>query len=433
MAFGRRVFVTRASSQQWKTMMKKMTMKLSAIALSLTMGLVACSGQTDTVQSSPKKPVVETQAQQMSEAVDRDIQNTAKEVGTKVANWQIAQFGNLSYIPESHREKSENAKFWIQASFYIGLTRWIDETNDKSLTDYVSDVAKKENYELILERPYHADDHAIAQTYLWLAERTGSEDAYLPTKDVFDMILDKPPTVGLSMADTETSTGKYHLEGNCQLRWCWADALFMAPRAWAQMSKVTGDPKYLEYGDKEFWASADYLFSDEYGLFYRDSRYFDTKSDNGEPVFWGRGNGWVFAAIPLIIEELPKDHPSRDKYIELYKKHAEGLMVLQKDDGYWPASLMDADKVKTPEVSGTGFITFGLAWGVNNAILTDERSKKVVEKGWDAITKAVTDDGRVNWVQHVGKSPDPVKESDSQLYGSGAVLLAASEMLNWQQ
>ena len=70
---------------------------------------------------------------------------------------------------------------------------------------------------------------------------------------------------------------------------------------------------------------------------------------------------------------------------------------------------------------------------MNNGILTDERSKKVVEKGWDAITKAVTDDGRVHWVQHVGKSPDPVKESDSQLYGSGAVLLAASEMLNWQQ
>jgi unsaturated rhamnogalacturonyl hydrolase len=413
--------------------MNHKSLNLSAIAMTLALGLSACSGESQEKQKQSaeldRMKVVNTD-KRMSE---QSVQSMAKRIGNSAANWQIAQLGNLNYIPESHRVKSENAKFWIQASFYIGLTRWIDATDDQRLERFVRDVAEKENYELILERPYHADDHAIAQTYLWLAERNGVEEAYIPTKEVFDMILSKPPQVGLNMGDSESSTGKYHLEGNCQLRWCWADALFMAPRAWAQMTKVTGDPKYLKYGNEEFWAAADYLFSDEYGLFFRDSRYFDAKSDNGEPVFWGRGNGWVFAAIPMIIEELPEGHPSKDRYIELYKKHAEGLMALQKKDGYWPASLMDPDKVRTPEVSGTGFITFGLAWGVNNGILTDQRSKDVVEKGWEAITNAVSDDGRVNWVQHVGKSPDPVKESDSQLYGTGAVLLAASEMLKWNK
>ncbi|MEN8823134.1 MAG: glycoside hydrolase family 88 protein, partial [Glaciecola sp.] len=90
------------------------------------------------------------------------------------------------------------------------------------------------------------------------------------------------------------------------------------------------------------------------------------------------------------------------------------------------------NKVKTPEISGTGFITYGLAWGVNNGILDDTESKKIVEDGWRAIQQAISGDGRVNWVQHVGKSPDPVKKTDSQLYGTGAVLLAASEMSKWQ-
>ena len=248
------------------------------------------------------------------------------------------------------------------------------------------------------------------------------------------MILANKPTVGLEMLDsTASGSGKVHLEGNCQDRWCWADALFMAPRAWVQMTNITGDPKYLEYADQEFWAAADYLFSDKYGLFFRDSRYFDLKSDNGEPVFWGRGNGWVFAAIPLIIDELPKDHPSRPRYIELYKKNAAALLKLQTSEGYWPASLMDPDKVKTPEISGTGFITFGLAWGVNKGILTQPEAPEIVEKGWFAIEKAIAEDGRVNWVQHVGKSPDPVKKTDSQLYGTGAVLLAASEMVKWSK
>ena len=406
--------------------------KIALIPLTISLLLGACSKNepeqmTQVAEQASDNAVVKNVA--VSAA---DIQKSAYDIATRTAQWQIAQLGHLDYIPESHRAKSENAKFWIQAVFYIGLTKWVETSNDKEFLAFMEQMAEKENYELLLDRPYHADDHTIAQTYLWLTEQTGNQAAYKPTQAVLDMILANKPTVGLEMLDaTSSGHGEVHLEGNCQTRWCWADALFMAPRTWLKMTNVTGDAKYFDYGDAEFWASADYLFSDHYGLFFRDSRYFDMKSDNGEPVFWGRGNGWVFAALPLIIDDLPKDHPSRDRYIELYKKNAAGLMKLQSDNGYWPASLMDPNKVKTPEVSGTGFITYGLAWGVNNGILTDAKSKEIVEKGWAAIERAISADGRVNWVQQVGKSPDPVKESDSQLYGVGAVLLAAAEMAKW--
>jgi rhamnogalacturonyl hydrolase YesR len=370
----------------------------------------------------------------VSEKSAKEINASAYDIATRAAKWQVAQFGNLSYIPESHREKSENPKFWIQAAFYIGLTKWLEVDKNPELFAYVENMAKEQNYELLVDRPYHADDHTIGQTYIWLTEQTGNQDAYKPTQRHFDWILENKPEVDLVMLDsTASGHGETHNEGNCQLRWCWADALFMAPRTWVKLSNVTGDPKYLEYADSEFWASADYLFSDEYGLFYRDSRYFELKSDNGEPVFWGRGNGWVFASIPLILDDLPEDHPSRPRYLELYKKNAAGLLKLQTEKGYWPASLMDPEKVKTPEVSGSGFITYGLAWGVNNGILTSEHAVDVVEKGWAALERAVAENGRVNYVQHVGKSPDPVKKSDSQLYGVGAVLLAASEMAKWQK
>lgn len=409
------------------------TKRLALIPLTISMILMGCSKEsTQLNQSTSGAEATQLEASQNSRKSAEAIRISAYDVANRSAQWQLDQLGNLDYIPESHRAKSENPKFWIQAAFYIGLTRWTETSNNKTFLAFMENLAKQQNYELLLDRPYHADDHTIAQTYLWLTEQTGNKDAFKPTQTLFDMILDNPPEVGLEMLDsTSKGAGKQHLEGNCQDRWCWADALFMAPRAWLQMTNVTGDPKYFDYADKEFWASADYLFSDKYGLFFRDSRYFDLKSDNGEPVFWGRGNGWVFAAIPLIIDELPEGHPSRERYIKLYKKNAAGLLKLQNPNGYWPASLMDPNKVKTPEVSGTGFITYGLAWGVNNGILTDAKSKEIVENGWAAIEKAVDPDGRVNWVQHVGKSPDPVKKSDSQLYGVGAVLLAASEMVKW--
>ena len=416
-----------------------MNKKTVSIAFALSLALGACTGQkeeatgvTSSAADSASSAAYETDA--VNDLMSADaIRESAYDIGTRAGTWQLAQLGNLTYIPDSHRAKSENAKFWIQAALYIGLTKWTEVSNNPEFLDHMITMAAEEEYGLLTDRPYHADDHTIGQTYLWLTQQTGNQDAYLPTQEHFDWILANKPDVGLEMLDsTSSGSGKVHHEGNCQLRWCWADALFMAPRTWLMLSNITGDPKYFEYADYEFWAAADYLFSDEYGLFYRDSRYFDLKSDNGEPVFWGRGNGWVFAAIPLILDDLPEDHPSRPRYIELYKKNAAALLKLQTEEGYWPASLRDPDKVKTPEVSGTGFITYGLAWGVNNGLLTDPQSKEIVEKGWAAITRAIGDDGRVNWVQHVGKAPDPVKESDSQLYGTGAVLLAASEMVKWQ-
>lgn len=197
------------------------------------------------------------------------------------------------------------------------------------------------------------------------------------------------------------------------------------------LSNATGDEKYFAYADKEYWATTDYLFSKEHHLYFRDSRYFERVSENGNPVFWGRGNGWVFAGLPLMLDELPQNHPSKARYLDLYKKMAASLILLQRENGFWPPSLMDPDIVKTPETSGTAFITFGLAWGVNQGILTDDRTRAAVEKGWSAIKSIVTTEGMVQWVQQVGKSPDPVDITDTQLYGVSGVLLAASKMLKW--
>ncbi len=52
----------------------------------------------------------------------------------------------------------------------------------------------------------------------------------------------------------------------------------------------------------------------------------------------------------------------------------------------------------------------------------------MVNKGWQALVSAVADDGKLGWVQPIGAAPDSVFATDSQLYGVGAFLLAASQM-----
>ncbi|MGH8803017.1 MAG: glycoside hydrolase family 88/105 protein, partial [Casimicrobiaceae bacterium] len=48
------------------------------------------------------------------------------------------------------------------------------------------------------------------------------------------------------------------------------------------------------------------------------------------------------------------------------------------------------------------------------------------ENGWAALARAVAKDGRLGWVQQVSDRPDAVAETDTQFYGVGAFLPAAS-------
>lgn len=399
-------------------MHKKRILVMTSVVSLMVCILSACNKTTTTSTSSLSNS-------------EKNIQEHAINIGNKVASWQLNHLEEFDYLDERYHKSSSSPLWWIQAAFYIGLTEWADTSNDNNILQHIQAIAAENDFKIDERRPLHADDHAIAQTYLWLAQKSKENKPYQHVQKIFDQIIESQPKVTLEWIKTDEKIPGYH--NPCQLRWCWSDALFMSPRVWLQLTNITGDTKYFEYGDREFWATVDYLFDKNHNLFYRDSNYFDMKTANGEPVFWSRGNGWVFAALPLIIEALPDNHPSKSKYIELFKAHAKGLIAQQTSAGYWPSSLKDAKQFDMPETSGTGFITYGLAWGVNNAVLTDAKSKQAALKGWNALTQAIAKDGRVNWVQQVGASPDTVKQADTQFYGVGAVLLAASEMSRWKE
>lgn len=203
----------------------------------------------------------------------------------------------------------------------------------------------------------------------------------------------------------------------------------MAPPAWAMLSNATNDPIYREHAVREYFSTKEYRYDEEEHLFYRDSRFFDQRTPYGTKVFWSRGNGWVFAGLPLLLEALPPDHPARPDLFRLYREMAAKLRSLQGPDGFWSPSLLDVAHEPRPETSGTAFITFGLAWGINNDVIAGDDYAAAALNGWQALAGAVKEDGRLGWVQQVGNAPDEVRATDTQLYGSGGFLLAASEML----
>jgi rhamnogalacturonyl hydrolase YesR len=346
----------------------------------------------------------------------------ALEAGAKVAEWQLSHMDSFEYVPaESFRRDTEAASDWVQAAFYIGLTQFADVSGNRKLADAVIAHGETEQWSFD-HRPRHADSDATGAVWVWAAERTKDTAKLAPIKARFDAVLANPSTVSLDFAPKPPEGGQPY----CQVRWCWCDALFMAPPAWMALSRVTGDRRYLTHADAEFWASTDYLYDKQDHLFYRDSRFFTQRDAAGRKIFWSRGNGWVFAGLARILNELPADHPSRKRYETLFQQMAKKIVTLQGAQGYWPVSLLEPQQ--TPETSGTGFFTYGLAWGVNKGLLPAAEYRPAIDRGWNALLAAVQPDGKLGWVQRVGAAPDTVSAGDTQLYGVGAFLLAASEV-----
>jgi rhamnogalacturonyl hydrolase YesR len=346
---------------------------------------------------------------------------TIDAIGDAVADWQIAHLDKLSEYMRNYRNSIADRRGWVHGAFYVGMMNWAALPGNEAYFEPLRRIAEEEEWKLG-DRLFHGDDHIVGQLYLTLYGMEEDRQMIDHTIRQFNQILVANPQGSLEfLGDGIRGVGRA-----CQLRWCWCDALFMSPQTWIMLTLATGDEQYMAYADKEFWATTEYLMDPEYSLYYRDSRYFDQREEAGNKIFWSRGNGWVYAGLTNILRILPQDHPSYAKYVQLFKDMSETIAGLQHDNGYWSPSLLGAESI--PETSGSGFMTYGLAYGVNAGLLDAGTYGPVVRKGWQALVDAVGDDGKLGWVQPIGAAPDSVYETDSQLYGVGAFLLAASQM-----
>ncbi|KAG0293710.1 hypothetical protein BGZ96_002430 [Linnemannia gamsii] len=316
----------------------------------------------------------------------------------KVADWQIGALG------------TSQAKTWIEATFYIGLMATYRTTQQPRFLQHAKSWAKANQWTLG-PREGNADDQCAGQTYLELYAIDRQPNEITPTCMQLDkMITVSQPGFGFKI-------------------WWWADALFMAPPAFARMGNITSNTKYFDAMSTMWWDTTQNLYDASSSLFFRDANYVQKTCPNGEKMFWSRGNGWVLAGLARVLEYLPQSHSDRSKFISLFTAMSKKLAMLQKPDGFWASCLTDAIDYPLPESSGTAAFIYGLAWGVNHGLLDSATFLPVIQKGWCALESAVDANGKLGWVQKVGKAPGPSNQGDTAPYGVGLFLLAGSEVL----
>jgi rhamnogalacturonyl hydrolase YesR len=319
----------------------------------------------------------------------------------KVADWQVAV-----------AEPKFNQQ-WTFAALYDGLLAASKATGDAKYRDAVLRMSEHFNWKLIDNRFPHADDQALGQAYLdlYLGDPKASRQPVrmANTKEIMDRLIVRP-------------------DDPDKLLWWWCDALFMAPPVLSRMYVITGDKKYLDYMDHEWWLTSASLYNTDNHLYFRDSRYFTQKQDNGKPLFWSRGNGWVLGALVKVLEIMPADYPSRPKYVQQFREMVAEVTKIQSSDGLWRSGLLDPDAYELPEVSGSAFFTYAIAYGINENILDRKTYQPVAEKAWKGMLTHIYADGRLGSIQPIDGQPGKFKPSASYVYGVGGFLLAGSEM-----
>ena len=318
------------------------------------------------------------------------------------------------------------SSLWTRAVYYEGLMALQQVAPQQRYVDYATRWAAFHQW-----TPRNgintcdADDQCCEQTYIELLPYTKA-----------DYREQLKPT--LENLEHQMLTPNPKADGALCGWWTWIDAIQMAMPVYFEVTRLTGERRYLEHAMKMYTWSRDTLagglFNEKEGLWWRDKDYVPPyKEPDGQNCYWSRGNGWVYAALVRCMNTMsPKD--------KVYKKlkrdfllMSQALLKCQREDGFWNPSLTSTNYAMK-ETSGTALFLYGMAWGIRNGHLKAKDYQPACERAWTAmVNDAVHPDGFLGWMQGTGKDPSAgqplsyTRVPDFEDYGTGCFLLGATE------
>lgn len=340
-----------------------------------------------------------------------------------------AYFMNLWPDPTApivHTDRTRPSNLWTRGTYFEGLMQLYYITGDSSYYQYGVDWGNFHKWQptyVGTKTTRNADNQCCGQTYLEL------------------YAIDPKPELIATMQRSIDEMVNSSLNND----WWWIDAIQMAMPVFAGFGKLHNDTRYY---DKmyELYSYPRYQVGNGSGLYnpvdklwYRDDDYLPPKtSPNGLPVYWSRGNGWVFAAMARVLDIIPADEPHRGEYLNMFTDMASKLITIQREDGFWNVNLGDPNDFGGKETSGTAFFVYGLAWGINRGVLDPDIYTEPMLRGWNGmINDALRPDGSLGWMQSTGSKPSDgqplsyTRMPNFEDYGLGAFLLAGSELYRY--
>jgi len=333
---------------------------------------------------------------------------------------RTAVLSTLNLVADYARRQypANTEAYWDHGVYHIGMMALYDITRRSDALAYTTTFGDYNGW--MLDRGGTANLHnRLAAGQSWIAARAAT-----PRAAIDDTRTEVAAQTAASLAAV-TSAAYFAV-----------DAQFMALPAFAMLDKLDDN---TSYGNRlhdlyTYNRTTLGLYDATARLYYRDASYiFPAKqTPNGKKLFWSRGNGWALATLARVLTELPLSDPARAEYVAALKQMSGALRTVQRADGFWNMSLYDANHYPGPETSGTALFVYGMAWGINNGLLSKSTYLPVVARAWNGMVRvAVHPDGKLGYVQGIGQAPVPTRQvtyESTADFGVGVFLLAGSEV-----
>lgn len=160
----------------------------------------------------------------------------------------------------------------------------------------------------------------------------------------------------------------------------WVDSLMMFSVFTARYGAEQGVDSFVDYAAKQPEVFAKYLMDKEDGCWYHAYWIKQKTHYPKRKLYWGRGNGWVVASFPMIVEFLGKENINLKSMVETYKKSVDGILRYQREDGAFNTVL---NKKTYRELSATILVAGGLYQAIRLNMLDNSYMEKA-DKAYNA-------------------------------------------------
>jgi len=176
----------------------------------------------------------------------------------------------------------------------------------------------------------------------------------------------------------------HSLEGRLYPKSVWVDSIMMYGVFTSLYARERGEPWLMDFAKSQPALFRKYLQDPEDKLFVH-SYWTGMRRQYPRKLYWGRGNGWVIAALPMLIGNLP-DGPERADCMVMFREVSEALARYQRPDGYFE-SVLNRPGTTDRESSATALIASGWLRGVREGYLDGRFAERA-----DRALRAVVDD-----------------------------------------
>lgn len=282
---------------------------------------------------------------------------------------------------EFGKKKGMDIWQWDQGVAMYGFAKAYDATKDEKILDFIE---KWTNYHLDkMDFGYSINTTAPLLGVLTLLENGRYDESYESVcKKFADWCLVECKRADRGVFEHTCTENTY--DGQV-----WADTLFMGCIFLIKWGIYKNDNLYIKEAIRQFILHYKFLSDSETGLIYHG---YDCNDREKKGVLWGRGNGWFAVASVEAIKLIPKNMIGYDKIVENFKKHFEGVVKFQNDDGTWNTVIDRKDTYS--EMSVTAAFAYTAYYAVDLKIV-DSQYEYVYEKGLYALKANIDKNGNV--------------------------------------